>query len=61
MRPPTIRRGRKTEFSGGVGFKDFKPRKAVLLAHLLRIPAAPNDGSLDTFAPALTPRADTVH
>lgn len=32
-----------------------------LLAHLLRIPAAPNDGTLDTFAPALTPRADTVH
>jgi len=32
-----------------------------LLAHLLRIPAAPNDGTLDTFTPALTPRTDTAH
>ena len=32
-----------------------------LLAHLLRIPPAPNDGTLDTFTPALVPRATPVH
>nr|WP_298125152.1 ectonucleotide pyrophosphatase/phosphodiesterase [uncultured Pseudoxanthomonas sp.] len=32
-----------------------------LLAHLLRIRAAQNDGTLQTFAPALAPRADTPH
>ncbi|WP_334177675.1 ectonucleotide pyrophosphatase/phosphodiesterase [Pseudoxanthomonas sp.] len=32
-----------------------------LLAHLLRIAPAPNDGTLDTFAPALTPRAGSAH
>ena len=32
-----------------------------LLAHLLRIPPAPNDGTLDTFPPALVPRALPAH
>ena len=32
-----------------------------LLAHLLRIPPAPNDGTLDTFTPALVPRATPAH
>lgn len=32
-----------------------------LLAHLLRITPAPNDGTLDTFRPALRPRAGARH
>ena len=32
-----------------------------LLAHLLGIPAAPNDGTLDTFAPVLRPRTPSPH
>lgn len=32
-----------------------------LLAHLLRITPAPNDGTLESLQPALKPRADTVH